>query len=132
MTTYAEIVRRLGIEQVCLGGCGLSDYQHRGIIFLGVIHFRERRFTRRGLRRFLLLVAERSRLADPGFLNGPDQEWYALWWDEQRANFLAAQVGYRFPASWSVNERMRSRYLASKTNVKLARDFPAVYSWQDR
>lgn len=134
MTTYAEVVRRLGIEQVCLDGkCGLSDYQHRGIIDpFGTIHWRERRFTRRGLRRFLLLVARRAHENDPGFLNTPETEFYRLYWREQRANFLAAQIGYRFPASWSREERMRSRWLASKADVHLARDFPAVYAWQDR
>lgn len=131
--TYREAMTRLGVEQVCFGGCGLNDYRHRGVIDpFNTIHWRERRFTRRGLRRLLLLVARRAHENDPGFLNDPRGEWYRLWWREQRANSLAAQLGVRFPARWSTEERMRSRYLAAKADVKLARDFPAVYAWQDR
>lgn len=128
---YADVVRDLGLEQVCPGGCGLDDYRHRGTIFLGVIHWRERRFTRRGLRRLLLLVARREReSATSGFLNHPNLRWCALWWDEQRANGLASELGIRFPAAWSRQERLAC--LASARGWPISRTHPAIYAWANR
>jgi hypothetical protein len=125
--TYAAIVEQLGLDKVCLGGCGLSDTAHRGTIFLDVVHFGERRYSKRGLRRLLLLTARRDRLRDPGFLNDP-----ALWWahrflDELRANEWAAKIGVRFPVSFSAPER-RSVALVPG----LSRKQPAVWAWARR
>ena len=129
--TYPEVIRRLGIERVCLGGCGLNAYRHRGVIDpFDVIHWSDRRFTRRGLRRLLLLVARRSREDSPAFLNTPGMRFYALWWDEQRANSMAAQLGVRFPAAWSSQERLAC--LASAGRRPLSRTHPAIYAWANR
>lgn len=132
--TYAAVVEKFGLARVCMGGCGLSDRAHRGSLFLGVIHWRERRMTRRGLRRFFLLVARRDRVApssaDPsaptrGFLNDGSMLAYHLHWEEQYANMLANWVGVRFPAEFSKRERER----ASKALAGRTRQWPAVTAW---
>lgn len=124
--TYAEIAERLGVQRVCFGGCGLGDYAHRGRLFLGVIHWRERRMTRRGLRRFLLLVARRMREADPDFLNTRGMAWAHAYFDEQFANQLAAQLRIRFPAVFSAVERERCHRGAP---VGYWRTHQAIWAW---
>lgn len=143
--TYASVIAKLGLQQVCLGdfihepgthhGCGLSERAHRGIIDpFDVIHWRERRMTRRGLRRFLLLVARRDRVmpsnADPsaptrGFLNDGSMLAFHLHWEEQYANMLASFLGVRFPAELSKHERER----AAKALAGRTRQWPAVTAW---
>lgn len=136
---YADVVARLGLQQVCFGDCGLTDRAHRGAIFLGVIHWRERRLTRRGLRRFLLLVAKRDRLqtawesqdifAPPrGFLNDPKLAFYHLWHDEMEANRMASSLGVRFPVEFSLRERSK----AQLGLVGRVRQYPAIYAWASR
>lgn len=128
MKTYRAIVDRLGFEQVCYGNCGISARSHRtGFIFLGVVHWAERKFNRRGLRKFLLLCARRDRLDSPHFLNSVDLWWAAMYLDERRANEWADQLGIRFPISYSRPER-----LAVSTVPGLSRRHAAVYAWARR
>lgn len=127
MKTYAALVDRLGIKGVCLGGCGLTDHAHKGSIFLDVVHFGERRVSRRGLRKLLLLCARRDRLRDPEFLNAAGLWWAAMYLDERKANEWADRIGYRFPISYSLPER-RSVALVPG----LSRRSPAVYAWAHR
>ena len=126
--TYPEVVAKLSIESVCWGGCGLSDTIHRGRTFLGVLHFSDRRMSRRGLRHFLLFVARRERLASPDFLND-DRRYFGLYLylDEMKANAWAAQLGVRFPISYSLPER---RVVALMPG--LSRRHPAIYAWARR
>lgn len=134
MSSYTEIVDRLGWpKRVCLGGCGVTSRSHRtGFIFLDVVHWAERRVTRRGLRRFLLLLARRNREADPTYLNAPHLTWYHLWADEQYANALAGIVGFRFPIEFSRTERAKCLWLAHKNKVPITRTHPAIYAWVSR
>ena len=114
---------------MCLGGCGLNEYRHRGSLFLQVIHWRERRVTRRGLLRFLLLVARRNREADPGYLNDRQFNYLYLWLDHRTADDYAAQLGIRFPVEFSRRERSSVFRLANRAGVHLATTHPAVYAW---
>ena len=135
--TYADIVARLSLAKVCLdGGCGLTDNAHRGTIDgFGIVHFAERRVSKRGLRRLFLLCAKRDRLRlnydgqwiTRGFLNDPALWWAAMYLDERKANEWAAQIGVRFPIAYSAPER-RSVALVPG----LSRRMPAVYAWAHR
>jgi hypothetical protein len=125
--TYHQIVDQLGFEGVCFGGCGLSDTAHRGTTFLGVTHWRERRMSKRGLRKFLLLLARRRRMADPGYLNASSYWYIHRYLDERQANEWAAKIGVRFPVSFSAPER-RSVALVPG----LSRKQPAVWAWARR
>jgi hypothetical protein len=127
--TYRQIVEELGLWRVCLNDppCGLSATAHRGTIFLGVIHFRDRRFSRRGLRKLLLLCAKRDRLASVNFLNDPGL-WFAYFYlDERKANEWAAQIGVRFPVSFSAPERRAVSLVPG-----LSRTMPAIWAWARR
>ena len=140
--TYAEIAERLGIEQVCLrADCGLSANAVRGCVDgFGTVHWRERRVTRRGLRRFLLLAARREREADRivndaapvrGYLNARRYRWLHKYLDARQADRWAAELGIRFPVEFSRQERSECRYLAWKFGANLSKR-PAVYSWAYR
>jgi hypothetical protein len=131
--TFTDACLALEIKQVCFGGCGLSEYRHRlGIIDpFGVIHWRERRMSRRALRNFLLLVAKRDRLANPEFLNLPDVDWSHPYFDNIEVGRLAARLGIRLPAALSSNDRLRTLTLARKRGAALSTR-PAIYAWARR
>lgn len=140
--TYADIVSRLGFEGVCLrADCGLTDNAVRGCLDpFGVVHWRERRVTRRGLRRFLLLVAKRERLADRivndaapvrGYLNARRHAWLHTYLDARQADRWAAELGVRFPVEFSRQERSECLYLAWRSGANLSKR-PAIYSWAYR
>lgn len=131
--TFADVCGRLGITKVCAGGCGLSANRHRtGTLFLDVIHWSERRMTKRALRRFLLLVAKRDRLNDADYVNLPIWNWYYLWLDNVEAGRLAAKIGVRIPADLSRNDRLACLTLARKWGASLSTGWPQVYSWAKR
>lgn len=135
MKTYADTAERLGFVGICTGGCGITSRSHRtGFIDpFGVVHWAERRVHKRGLRRFLLLVARRDReqpveqWITRGFLNSPNLWYAAMYLDERKANEWAAQLGVRFPIAYSLPER-RSVALVPG----LSRRSPAVYAWARR
>lgn len=110
--------------------CGLPEDAHlRGFIDpFGVVHYTDRRFTRRSLRNLLLLVARRDREADPGYLNLPQYEFYYLWKDNVTASKLALYFGYRLPARLSRKDRLRCLQLVRRYKVNLTRR-PALYAW---
>lgn len=126
--TYREIADRLGIERVCVERCGLSEHALRGVVDgFDILHWRERRVTRRGLRRFLLLAARRKRLADESYLNDDRKFGYAyLYWDARQADLWAAELGIRFPVAFSRSERLRCLLAAPRG---LARRNPAMWAW---
>lgn len=101
----------------------------RGFIdVFGVVHYTDRRFTRRALRNMLLLVARRDREADPGYLNLPRYDWYYLWSDNVTANRMALDLGVRIPAFLSRLDRMRCIQSAERWNIRLSKR-SAIYSW---
>jgi hypothetical protein len=134
--TYATVVSRLGLQQVCLG-CAITERSHRNgfIDGFGVVHWAERRVTKRGLRRLLLLVARRDRnrlnydteWLTRGFLNDRALYWAHFYFDEQRANEWAAKLGVRFPVEFSGPER---RVVALVPG--LSRSHPQIYQWARR
>ena len=78
MRTISEMATRLDVPW-CGGGCGLSKTKHReGCLFLGVVHFADRRFTRRAARNLLLLVARMKRESDDQYLNHEVYDWWSL------------------------------------------------------
>ena len=133
--TYSEVVNRLGLTGVCLGGCGIRERSHkRGFIDpFGGVHWQERRVSKRGLRNFLLLVAKRDRTrpvegwTTRGFLNDPGLYWAAMYLDEQRANEWAGKLGVRFPIALSLPERRTVSLVPG-----LSRLHPAVWAWARR
>lgn len=97
-----------------------------------VLHWSDRRVTRRGLRRFLLLVAKRKRELAPAYLNDPKLGWFHLYDDNREADKMAAKLGVRFPVEFSRTERWKCLWLAHKAKVPITRTHPALYSWAVR
>jgi hypothetical protein len=117
---------------ICWGGCGLSERRHeRGVIFLDVVHFADRRFTKRGARNLLMLLARREREADPGFLNDPIYDFLYPALDALRAQELAGEAGFRLPARLFDREREQARALAERRHVSIRR-YPKLRSWLRR
>ena len=132
--TFADAALYLGVKQVCFGGCGLSVNRHRAgtIDPFGVIHWRERRMSKRALRRFLAMVARRNRLNDPGYLNDPRYDWLYLYLDSRAADDLAGRLGVRLPAHLSRNDRLACLTAARRAGVHLSVAHPAAYAWANR
>jgi hypothetical protein len=131
MRGYRDLAVDLELEPVCWGNCGLSTARHRrGVVDpFGVAHWANRRMSRRGLRNFLLLVARRDRLADPGFLNTPDLAWAQRYFDEAKAAKWAARLGVRFPIDFSRAERLG---VLAKAPKGFARTHAAIWAWASR
>ena len=130
--TYRDAALFLGIKQVCFDlNCGLSANRHEtGVLDpFSVIHWRERRINRAGLRRFLLLAAKRARLNDPEYLNEPQFHWLYLYRDNVEAGRLAANLGIRLPAALSRNDRLRCLTSARKYGIALSAGWPQIYKW---
>ncbi len=126
--TYAEMAERVNVPY-CPGDCGITDRSHdEGFIFLNVVHFRERRFTRRGAKNFLTLVARRRRLLDPEFLNIVRFDWMYLYNDAVMAQKMARDLGFRIPAHLFDQEREQCRLLARRRKIHLS-TYPAIWSW---
>lgn len=132
--TFVDVCLALEIKSVCFGECGLSATRHRtGVIDpFDVIHWSDRRMSRRALRRFLLLVARRERMHDPYYLNDPKYNWQYLHIDNTEAGRLAATLGIRLPAALSRNDRLACLTLARKAGVRLSASHPAIYAWARR
>lgn len=129
--TITEMGARLGVP-TCTGGCGLSATRHRtGCIFLGVVHYAERRFTRRAARTYLMLVARLERENDPAFLNDEVYDWLYPYIDSVEAGKLAMQLGFRLPAAVFDRQREQVRSLAARRGVKLSRR-GNLYQWLNR
>mgnify|MGYP001558438609 CR=1 FL=1 len=72
----AEMALALNVP-TCTAGCALSKTRHReGVIDgFGIIHFAERRFSRRSAKNYLMLVARLWREGDPEYLNIELFDW---------------------------------------------------------
>jgi len=117
------------IYGICTGGCGLPDHWRGVIDPFGVVHYANRRFTRRALRNMLLLLAKaRREHSDPRFLNIPEYDWYYLWWDNVMAYELAMDMGVRLPARLSRLDRLRCRQQARRAGIPLSTR-SAIYKW---
>ena len=128
MRTTGELASRLGLR-VCGGGCGISAARHRrGIIFLGVIHYADRRLTVQTARNLLLLAARNDREADAGYLNIPLYDWWYLHHDATVAWRMARSVVIRLPARAFDRQRAACRRLAALRGVRLGR-YRKVAQW---
>ena len=130
MRTYRQMARDLGVP-MCGGGCGIAswvrDHDAGFVDPFNTVHFRERRFTRRGARNFLLLVARWERMNDPEMLNDLDLfDWEYQHRDAVRAQSLARQLGFRIPAHLFDYEREMCLLLARKRGVTLP---PTIRAW---
>jgi len=126
--TYRQMAETLGVT-FCGGECGITVMSHdKGFTFLEVIHWRERRFTRRGAKTFLMLIARQKRLLDPEFLHIGEFDWMYEYNDSVMAQRMAGQLGFRIPAHLFDIERNRCARLAHKRGVKLSK-YPAIYAW---
>ena len=125
----AEMGRHLDIP-TCTGGCGLSATRHReGCVFLNVVHFAERRFTRRAARNYLLLAAKQQRIIDEGYLNDIDlYDWMYVALDSMQAARFARELGFRIPSHLFDRQREMCRLLAARRGVKLSR-YRNVQEW---
>jgi hypothetical protein len=126
--TYREMATQLKTP-FCDGGCGMNDELHeQGLVFLNVLHWSERRFTRRGAKNFLVLIAKHKRLSDPEFLNIEKFDWLYIHNDAVMAQAWAKMFGFRIPGSLFDRDRDRLIRLARKRGVNLS-TYPAVYAW---
>lgn len=119
---------------LCWGDdCPLSATRHRRGVIDGfhVVHFADRRFTRRAARNLLMLLARRERGADPAFLNDPIYDFLYPAVDALRAQQLAGEMGFRLPARLFDKEREQARALAARRHVSIRR-YPRLRSWLAR
>jgi hypothetical protein len=133
VSTYQALSALIPVP-VCLSdACGIDPKWHRSgtIDPFGVVHFSDRRWTRAGARRFLMLAARAWReRPDSGYLNAPEYTWYHLYLDSKQAYEWAMAAGFRLPAKLSWADRTTSLRMAAKQGVHVAKEYPAVYSWQ--
>ncbi len=116
----------------CGGGCGLSVTRHRtGCVFLGVVHFADRRPSKRATRNFLLLAARRDRLEDRDYLNVPFYDWWYRYEDATAAARMARYLHLRIPTRLWDHEREMCRLLAAKRGVQLSKH-RSVWAWLRR
>lgn len=131
--TY-EIMTRVLPVAVCLDpNCGIDERWHwtGRIDPFGIVHFTDRRWTRAGARRLLLLAAKAWReRPGSGYLNAPALEWLHLYVDAKQAYEWSREIGFRMPAKLSWHERSKSLRLAVKQGIHVAADYPSVYAWQ--
>ncbi len=133
--TFSEMAARLDVP-FCGGGCGIAswvrDHDAGFVDPFNVVHWRERRFTRRGAKNFLVLVARWERMNDPEMLNDLDiYDWWYPHHDSVRAQAMAGQLGFRIPAHLFDIERERCRLLARKRGIRLSH-YPAIQAWAKR
>ena len=123
--SYSEIIRTLDDLTLCRGGCRANGWTDRlthrsgyATINARVIHWQERRPTRRGLRNFLKLAAVAG-------IWPSSERWIDLYAQNVRAQQLAKRFGVRFPRAWSATDRARIRlWMARWTPSELNREFP--------
>jgi hypothetical protein len=123
------MARQLGITH-CGGGCGIDVRSHEAGFLdpFGVLHFRERRWTRAGAKRFLVLAARQRRREDPEYLNTEGWDWFYEYSDAVAAQRMASQLGFRLPARLFLHEKLRSARLARRRRIPLSQ-YPKVYAW---
>lgn len=94
-------------------GCDEGDHRE-GWARGSTVHWEDRRSTRAGIRKFLMLAASLRIL---GFAERP--EWERLYMANVWANRMGLQLHTRIPARLSANDRARVRYLATKNDIPL-------------
>jgi hypothetical protein len=122
----------LGVT-VCGGGCGIARDHKAGFIDpFGVLHWADRKVTRKGARRFLLLVARLRRESDPAHINDYGlYDWWYLARDAVAAQKMAVGCGFRLPGWLFDRDKDLCRALAARRGVKLSK-YPLVVKWLAR
>ncbi len=106
--TWDEIARHFGVTRC--DGCPALDHV-RGQTSFYAVHWYDRRMTKLGLRRYLMLISE-LRLV---YL---DEEYMRIYASNRWAADAARQLHIRIPARYSDNDRARVRWLIEhKQNV---------------
>lgn len=103
--SYGEVARRL-VLPLCDGPVRAAPFTREvhevGFLQNGVIHWSERRLTRRGLFRFLKLAAL---LTDPTIIHVDRERWMVLYRQNVEAAALAARLGVRFSRAETAGDR---------------------------
>lgn len=115
--TYAEVAQAVGLK-LCSGcdavatspGRGLRNSHVSGWAAYGVVHWKERRVTKPGLRNFLLLAAG-QRAYNYRNESPAQQLWTANIWANRQAKEL---YHIRFPGSATQNDRAAARWRISR------------------
>lgn len=120
--TYDEVTKRTGVTRC--NACDVGDHTAGWAdMGSGIVHWRDRRLERRGLRHFLKLVASIIYSHNRG-----QPEWRKLYEQNVWAYHTAlAQFGVRFRSSYADEDRARAAYDAR--NEHLATTEPAIYQW---
>lgn len=120
--------------------CPVSAARHRRGTEdgMGLIHYADRRLTKRSVKRLLMMVAARNRRKDPEFLNDPVYDFLYPYLDSVEAQRLAQTFGsMRLPARLFDVEREVVRYRAAMRGVALGspwigRRWSGLDSWLRR
>jgi hypothetical protein len=131
LPTYEEIASRLETETcngTLSGGvrCFSGDHQ-QGLATATLIHWSDRKSTRGGIKRFLLLEAERRY---PLF---DEPTWARLWTHLRAVWTMAAEIGVRFPPRLKLFEKDKAHLRAML--VKVPTDTPGraeAMAWATR
>ena len=112
--TYTDLAERYNVN-LCTGGCIFDRSAHsRGMVQSKALHWRERRMQRRGLYRFLKLVALYHHETDPSY-----SEAQNVWLKNMFAYKTALNdLGIRFPRSFSLEDRARVRFLLKDSQYR--------------
>jgi hypothetical protein len=107
--TYSQVARELGIAW-CLGCDQWKTNHGEGSTTIfplneAMIHWTDRKMTRRGLYRFLLLSAP---LVEPSMVSG-NRDWLNLYFACKAVLRMSAMLNVRFPRSYSSTSRARVR-----------------------
>lgn len=114
---------------VCEGGCGIAESRHRrGFVFMGIVHYADRRLTVQTARALLILAARAEREQDPGWLNDPVFDWFHVYADSVRAFRMGEAAGIRLPRRVFAKQRAECRRLAARRGVALS-SRKRVYEW---
>jgi hypothetical protein len=128
MRTTRDLSAHLPVA-TCEGYCGLSESRHRkGVVFLGVVHYADRRLTVQTARNLLLLAARAEREADPQFLNIDLFDFWYRYSDSIRAYNLGLSAGIQLPRRVFDRERAECRRLAARRGVALS-SRRNLYQW---
>jgi hypothetical protein len=127
--TYRDLALRYEVE-VCFDGCFRRDHRRGAVDSMGTIHWSDRRVTRSGLRRFLMLVSESWRgssvfdnLVPPTtWTRRPERELAAL--RVYNGHVFAYRtalhdLGIRLPASLAAEDKARVRALLAAAPFEL-------------
>ena len=121
--TYSGVASQLGIA-LCGDGWPrnrIGNHEAGWTAYgMTIIHWNERRVTKRGLLRFLKLVAKaQMESAHQG------ERFVVLYWQNVEAYRLARLIGIRLPRSLADPDRAKARlWLARFRNNPLDREFP--------